>query len=114
MNTKYSHAFDLDQDPSFESYDDHLQTDELQETKTDSIVFVYTPIPYNVPDRYKPLILPPISHDFTKNHYLYLPRFDGECDNITAKRHVLNFESFLDLFEFDEEDISIRLFALSL
>ena len=114
VNTKYLHAFDLDLDPSSRSYDDHLQTDEPQETKTDSIAFVYTPTPCKIPDRYKPLILPPISHAFPKNHYLYLPRFDGECDNITAERHVLNFESFLDLFEVDEEDVSIRLFPLSL
>jgi len=59
VNTKYLHAFDLDQDPSFESYDDRLQIDE-------------------------------------------------------PKRHVLNFESFLDLFEVDEEDVSIRIFSLSL
>jgi len=114
VNTKYSHAFDLDQDPSSESYDDHLQTDEPQEIKNNSTGFLYTPIPCKIPDRYKPLILTPISHAFPKNHYRYLPRFDGECDNITAKRHILNFESFLELFEVDEEDVSIRLFALSL
>ncbi|MCY6488284.1 hypothetical protein, partial [Actinobacillus pleuropneumoniae] len=56
----------------------------------------------------------PISHDFPKNHDLYLPRFDGERNNITVERHVLNFESFLNLFEVDEEDVSIRLFVLSL
>jgi len=97
-NTKYLHAFDLDQDPSLESYGDRLQTDEPQEIKNNSTSFAYTPIPCKIPDRYKPLILPPISHAFPKNHYLYLPRFDGECDNITAERHVLNFESFLGLF----------------
>ena len=114
VNTKYFHAFELDQNLSSESCDDRLQTDEPQETKTDSIPSVHTPIPCKIPDRYKPLILPHISHAFPKNHDLYLPRFDGERNNITAERHVLNFESFLDLFEVDEEDVSIRLFALSL
>ena len=114
VNTKYLHAFELDQDLSSESCDDHLQTNEPQETKTNSIPFVHTPIPCKIPDRYKPLILPPISHAFPKNHDLYIPIFDGERDNITDERHVLNFESFLDLFEVDEEDVSIRLFALSL
>ena len=114
VDTKYVHAFDLDQDPSFESWDDHLQTDEPKETKTDSTAFVHTPLPCKISNRYKTLILPPISHAFPKNHYLCLPRFDGECENITTERHVLNFESFLDLFEVDEEDVSIRLFALSL
>jgi len=74
VNTKYSDAFDLDQDPPFKSYDDCLQTNEPKETKTNSTTFVYTPIPYKIPDRYKPLILPPISHAFPKTHYLYLPR----------------------------------------
>lgn len=83
-------------------------------TKTNPTPFVYTPIPCKIPNRYKPLILPPISHAFPNNYYIYLSRFDGECNNITAERHVLNFESFLDLFEFDEEDVSIRPFALSL
>ena len=44
VNTKYSHAFDLDQDPSSESCDDRLQTDEPQETKTNLhllYVFLY-------------------------------------------------------------------------
>lgn len=39
-NMKYSHAFDLDQDPSSESYDDYIQTDEPQEIKNNSIDFV--------------------------------------------------------------------------
>ena len=114
VNAKDLHAFELDQDLSFESCDDHLQTDEPQETKTNSVAFVHTPIPCKIPYRYKPLILPPISHAFPKNHDLYLPRFDGERNNTTTERHVLNFESFLDLFEFDEEDVSIRIFSLSL
>jgi len=109
VNTKCLHAFDLDQDPSSEYYDDPLQTDEPQETKTESTPSVHILIPCKIPDRYKPMILPHISHAFPKNHYLYLPRFDGECDNITVERHVLNFESFLDLFEVDEDDVSIRL-----
>ena len=98
VNTKDLHAFELDQDLSFESCDDCLKTDEPQETKTDSTASVYTSTPRKIPDRYKPLILPSISHAFPKIHDLYLPIFDGERDNITAERHVLNFESFLDLF----------------
>jgi len=98
VDTKDLHAFELDQDHFLESCDDHLQTDEPQETKIDCTPSVHTPIPCKIPNRYKPLILPPISHAFPKNHDLYLPRFDGERDNITAKRHVLNFESFLDPF----------------
>ena len=47
------------------------------------------------------------------NYDLYLPRFDGECNNVNAKQHVQNVETFLDLFEVDDEDVSIRLFSLS-
>ena len=50
VNTKDLHAFELDQDFSSESFDDHLQTDEPQETKTDSTAFVHTPIPCKIPD----------------------------------------------------------------
>ena len=114
VNTTCSHAFDLDQDLSSEFFDDHLQIYEPNETKTDSTASVQTPLPCKILDQHKPLILPPISHAFPKNHDLYLPRFGGERDNITTERHVLNFESFLDLFQVDEEDVSISLFALSL
>ena len=31
-----------------------------------------------------------------------------------VEQHVQNFESFLDLFDVDEEDVNIRLFSLSL
>ena len=50
VNTKYLHAFDLDQDPSSESYDDRLQTDEPQETKADSTPSVHIPIPCKILD----------------------------------------------------------------
>ena len=35
---------------SFESYDDRLQTDEPQETKTDSTPSVHIPIPFKILD----------------------------------------------------------------
>jgi len=114
VNTKNLHAFKLDQDPFSEFCDDHLQIDESQETKTDSMLVVHTPTPCKIPDQYKPLVLHSVLHAFPKNYDLYLPRFDGECKNVNAEQHVQNFESFLDLFEVDEEDVSIRIFSLSL
>ena len=114
VNTKDLHAFKLDQDPFSEFFDDHLQIDEPQETKTDSIPAIHTPTPCKIPDQYKPLVLPSFLHAFPKNYDLYLPRFDGESKNVNAEQHVQNFESFLDLFEVDSEDVSIRLFSLSL
>ena len=114
MNTKDLHTFELDQDLSSKSCDDCLKIDEPQETKTDSIPAVHTPTPCKIPDPYKPLVLPSVLHAFPKNYDLYLPRFDGESKNVNAEQHVQNFESFLELFEVDSEDVSIRFFALSL
>ena len=88
VNTNYSYTFHICQDPSSESYDDHLQIDEPQEIKTNPIAFVHIPTAVIIPDRYKPLVLPSILHAFPKNYDLYLPRFDGECKNVNAEQHV--------------------------
>jgi len=96
------------------SYDDSLKLDEPKENKPDPVALVYTPTPFIVPDRYKTLVLASILHAFPTNYYLYLPKFDGECKNVDVEQHVKNFETFLDLFEIDNEDVSIRLFSLSL
>lgn len=52
-------------------------------------------------------------HTFPNDHPKYLRRIDGE-NNVTAQNHVQAFEDYLNLFEVDDEDVSIRLFALSL
>ena len=96
------------------SYVDSLQSDEPKEKKTDPTALVHTPTPCKIPDRYKPLVLPSVLHAFPANYDLYLPRFDGKCNNVNAKQHVQNVETFLDLFEVNDEDVSIRIFALSL
>jgi hypothetical protein len=67
-----------------------------------------------VPDRYKPLDFPPILHDLPVNYINNLPRFDGENEKITAEKHVQNLEYFLDLYEVEDDDVYIRMFALSL
>jgi hypothetical protein len=64
--------------------------------------------------RYKPLELPPILHDLPVNYINNLPRFDGENEKITAEKHVQNLEDFLDLYEVEDDDVCIRMFALSL
>ena len=98
---------------SSESNDDHFPIKKPKVIKTDLTIHVHILVPNKVPDRYKPLILPPILHDFPKKYYKYLPRFDGE-NGITAQKHIQGFENYLDLFEIDEDDVKIRLFALSL
>ena len=40
--------------------------------------------------------------------------FDRENGNFSAEKHIQGFENYLDLFEIDEDDVRIRLFALSL
>ena len=97
---------------SYNSYEDHFPIEKPQTIKTNLTILVHIPIPCKVPDRYKPLILPPTLHVFPNNYHKYLPRFDGEDDKITAQKHIQSFENYLDLFEIDEDDVRIRLFAL--
>ena len=72
------------------------------------------PIPEKIPERYKPLYFPPILHDLPINCINNLPRFDEENVKITAEKHIQSLEDFLDLFEVEEDDVFIRMFALSL
>jgi hypothetical protein len=55
------------------------------------------PIPAKIPDRYKPLHLPPFLHDLPINYINNLPRFDGENVKITVEKHIQSLEDFLDL-----------------
>ena len=68
----------------------------------------------NIPNRYRPLHLPHVLHDFPTKHYKYLPKFDGESKNLTAEKHLQSFEHFLDLFEVEHDDVCMRDFFQSL
>ena len=105
---------DPGQDHTTETYVDQVQPDEPQKIKPSFTVPVHTPTPVKIPNRYKPLVLTSILHDFPANYYKYLPRFDGECGKITTEKHIQGFENYLDLFEVEKSDFSIRLFSLSL
>jgi hypothetical protein len=70
--------------------------------------------PTKIPNRYKPLEFPPILHDLPTNYTNNLLRFDGENANITAEKHIQRFEYFLDLYEVEDDDVYIRIFALYL
>ena len=61
-----------------------------------------------------PLCLPQILHDFPTRHYKYLPKFDGESEDLIAEKHLQAFEYFLDLFEIEHDDVCIRAFSQSL
>jgi len=102
------------QDHIVETYVDQIKPNDPQEIKPSFTVHVHTPTPVNIPDRYKPLILPLILHAFLVNYYKYLPMFDGEYGNITIEKHIRGFENFLDIFEVEEVDICIRRFSLYL
>jgi hypothetical protein len=83
------------------------------------ISYIYKPLSLplilvKVLDRNKPLFLPPILHDFPANYNNNLPMFDGENVKITIEKHIQSLEDFLDLFEVEEDDVYIRMFALSL
>ena len=93
--------------------EDHHTTKEEPKIEPSLLVPVHTPVPRKVPERYKPLILPPVLGPLPANHPEYLPRFDGE-NGITAQKHIQAFEDYLNTFEVEDEDFSLRLFALSL
>ena len=80
-----SYAFDFDQDPSFEPHGIKDHPCEPHETKVDNTSVPHSPISSNIPNRYRPLHLPLILHDFPTKHYKYLPKFDGESKNLTAE-----------------------------
>lgn len=73
-----------------------------------------SPIPDKIPNKYKPIDLPPILHDLPVNYINNLPRFDGENVKITVEKHIQSLEDFLDLYEVEDDDVYIKMFALSL
>jgi hypothetical protein len=103
-----------DQKPSSKSHDVHDQSDEFHEIKADVFPSVHNPIPSTILERYKPLKLPYILHNFPPKHYKYLPVFDGEPDILTAEKHVQDFEHFAYLFEIDYDDVLVREFSQSI
>jgi hypothetical protein len=104
-------SHDPGKDHIVETYDNHIHLDKPQEIKTIFTSSVNTPT-VKILDRYNPLVLPPILHDFPANYYKYLPRFDGEYGNITTEKHIQGFENFLYLFEVEEDDVCIKIFSL--
>jgi hypothetical protein len=75
---------DFDQNIPSEPCDDHSQVDEPHEIKADISPHVLDPTPSKIQQRYKPLKLPHILHNFPPKHYKYLPVFDGKTDTLTS------------------------------
>jgi hypothetical protein len=105
---------DIHQAPSSEPYDVPDHSCELNETKADLVCSILNPSPSKIQERYSPLKLPSIIHDFPLKHYKYLPRFDGELDGRSAEKNTQVFEHFIDLFEIEHNDVSMRVFSQSL
>ena len=110
VDEKYPCA--LEQQSSI-SVEDHYTAKENPKINTNHPIPEHIPVPHKVPDRYKPLILPPTLNAFPNDYPKYLPRFDGE-NGVTAQKHIQAFEDYLNLFEVDDEDVANRIFALSL
>jgi hypothetical protein len=102
------------QAPSYEPYDVYDHSCELNETKFELVPSVLNPTPSKIQERYNPLKFPSILHDFLLKHYEYLPRFDGEIDGKSAEKHIPVFEHFIELFEIEHDDVSMRAFSQSL
>jgi len=108
-------AVDHDQDTSSELHDNLEQSCRFFVSKTDILPSPsLNPVPSKLQERYKPLRLPYILHDFPLKHYKKLPAFDGTIENFSAEKHVQAFEHFLDLFEIEYEDVTLRAFSQSL
>jgi hypothetical protein len=58
----------------------------------------------------KPLKLSSTLHLYPPNFLEYLPLFVGE-DHITTKKHLRDFQNFIDNLEIMHEDVVMRLFS---
>ena len=67
-----------------------------------------------IQNRYRPLQLPHVLHYFPTKHYQYLPIFDGESHNLTAEKHLQDFEHFIELLEIEHDNVCMRAFSQSL
>ena len=81
-----SRTFDFEQDPSFEPRDIKYHPCQPHGTIVDNTSIPHSSVSSNIPNRYRPLHLPLILHDFPTKHYKYLPKFDGESKSLTAEK----------------------------
>ena len=110
-STSSSCTFDFDQDLLSEPHDIKDHPDEPHDTTNDNASIPHSFVSSNIQNRYIPLHLPHVLHDFPTKHYKYLPRFDGESDNLTAEKCLQAFEHFIDLFEIEHDDVCMRYFS---
>ena len=79
-------TFDFDRDLSFEPHDLKGHPCEPHETTANNTSISHSSISSDIPNRYRPLHLPHILHNFPTKHYTYLPKLDGESKNLTVEK----------------------------
>jgi hypothetical protein len=63
--------------------------------------------------RYPPLVLDAPLHAMPQNYQMRLPQFDA-TGPLSAQQHIDKMNDYFDLYEVDEADVQMRLFAQSL
>lgn len=70
-----------------------------------------TPPPRAMAARFAPLVLPQNLHDMPADYQSKIPMFDGTPQSVSAQQHIDRMSTFFDLYELDEEDVTMRLFV---
>ena len=63
--------------------------------------------------QYAPLVLHHNLHEMPQNYQKDIPLFDN-LSQITAQQHITRMNDFWEVYEIDETDVQMRLFAQSL
>jgi len=68
-------------------------------------------LPRTMAARFAPLALPQNLHDMPTDYQSKIPTFDGTPQSVSAQQHIDKMANFCDLYEIDEEDVTMRLFV---
>lgn len=68
-------------------------------------------LPKAMAARFAPLALPQNLHDMPADYQSKIPMFDGTPQSVSAQQHIDKMANFCDLYEIDEEDVTMRLFV---
>jgi len=68
-------------------------------------------LPKPMAARFSPLALPQNLHDMPADYQSKLPMFDGTPQSVSAQQHIDKMTTFFDLYEIDEEDVTMWLFV---
>ena len=68
-------------------------------------------LPKAMAARFSPLALPQNLHDMPADYQSKIPMFDGTPQGVSAQQHIDKMANFFDLYEIDDEDVTMRLFV---